>query len=55
MYVGVHYPFDVVAGAVLGILCALIIVALDRILAKRFPGVFHVERITKAPDQADSG
>jgi undecaprenyl-diphosphatase len=54
VYVGVHYPFDIVAGAVLGILCALTIVALDRILAKRFPGVFHVERITKDQDQGDS-
>jgi undecaprenyl-diphosphatase len=54
VYVGVHYPFDVVAGAILGILCALTIVALDRILAKRFPGVFHVERITKDQDQGDS-
>jgi undecaprenyl-diphosphatase len=39
IYVGVHYPFDVLAGAVLGIFCALIILILYKFVSKNFRGV----------------
>lgn len=55
VYVGVHYPFDVVAGTMLGAVCALTIIGLDRLLARRFPRVFHVERTAKDKNQTDSG
>jgi undecaprenyl-diphosphatase len=55
VYVGVHYPFDVVAGTILGVVCALTIIGLDRLLARRFPRVFRVERTTKDKNHADSG
>jgi undecaprenyl-diphosphatase len=32
VFVGVHYPGDVLAGAVLGIVCAYIVIGLHRIL-----------------------
>lgn len=46
VYVGVHYPLDVLAGAVLGGLCAAAVVGLYRIMEKR--------RSTKKPQQAIS-
>lgn len=55
VYVGVHYPFDVVAGTILGVVCALTIIGLDRLLARRFPRVFHVEQTAKDKNQTDSG
>lgn len=47
VYVGVHYPFDVLAGTILGILCALTIIILYRLLSRKFPGMFHGKRIAK--------
>ncbi len=38
VYVGVHYPFDVLAGVVLGIFCAFIIIALLKFLSKNIRG-----------------
>jgi undecaprenyl-diphosphatase len=38
VYVGVHYPFDVLAGVVLGIFCASIIIALFKFLSKNIRG-----------------
>jgi undecaprenyl-diphosphatase len=38
VYVGVHYPFDVLAGVVLGIFCAFIIITLFKFLSKNFRG-----------------
>lgn len=35
VYVGVHYPFDVLVGAVLGVLCALVVTGSYRLLAPR--------------------
>ncbi len=55
VYVGVHYPFDVAAGIILGIVCALTIIVLDRLLARRFPRVFHAEQTAKDKNQTDSG
>ena len=38
IYVGVHYPFDVLVGVVLGILCAFIIITLFKFLSKNIRG-----------------
>jgi undecaprenyl-diphosphatase len=38
IYVGVHYPFDVLAGVTLGIFCAFIIIILFKCLSKNFRG-----------------
>jgi undecaprenyl-diphosphatase len=40
--VGVHYPFDVLAGAVLGIFCAFIILILYKFLLKNFRGFSYL-------------
>lgn len=37
VYVGVHFPFDIVGGAVAGILCAGVIIGILVLLQKRFP------------------
>ena len=36
IYVGVHYPFDVLAGVALGIFCAFVIITLFKFLSKNF-------------------
>ena len=38
IYVGVHYPFDVLAGMILGIFCAFIIITLFKFVQKNFRG-----------------
>ncbi len=38
VYVGVHYPFDVLAGVVLGTFCAFVIITLFKFLSKNFRG-----------------
>ena len=38
IYVGVHYPFDVLAGVILGIFCAFIIITLFKFVRKNFRG-----------------
>jgi undecaprenyl-diphosphatase len=38
IYVGVHYPFDVLAGVILGIFCAFIIIILFKFVQKNFRG-----------------
>jgi undecaprenyl-diphosphatase len=45
VYVGVHYPFDVLGGIVLGITCALIIIVLYKFLSRRFRGINYAEGI----------
>jgi undecaprenyl-diphosphatase len=50
VYVGVHYPFDVVAGTALGILCAVTIIVLYKLFATRFPGVAIAEKAGKDGD-----
>lgn len=55
IYVGVHYPFDVVAGIALGITCAVSIIVLFQLLSKRFPEVFRAERIAKDRNKNSSG
>lgn len=39
LYVGVHYPTDVLAGAVIGILCATLAMWLEPKIEERFPKV----------------
>ena len=55
VYVGVHYPFDVVAGVILGILCALTIIVLFQLVSKKFPGIGYGRGGTKDQNQADTG
>lgn len=55
VYVGVHYPFDILAGTVLGILFAFTIIALYKLLSRRFPGVLYAEEIGKNRNKAHSG
>jgi undecaprenyl-diphosphatase len=43
IYVGVHYPFDALAGAVLGILCAFIILILYKFVSKNFRGFSYLQ------------
>jgi undecaprenyl-diphosphatase len=38
IYVGVHYPFDVLAGMTLGIFCAFVVIMLFKFLSKNFRG-----------------
>jgi len=45
VYVGVHYPLDVLGGTALGILCALLVIVLYKLLSKRFQGMGYAERI----------
>ncbi len=35
IYVGVHYPSDVVAGAILGVICAFLVIGIERIISKK--------------------
>jgi len=55
VYVGVHYPFDVVAGTILGILCALTVIVLFKLLTRKFRWIDHAEGIAKDQNQADTG
>lgn len=50
VYVGVHYPFDVVAGTALGISCAVTIIVLHKLFATKFRGVGFAERVGKDED-----
>lgn len=42
IYVGVHYPFDVLAGAILGVFCAFIIITLFKFVQKNFRGFSYL-------------
>ncbi len=46
IYVGVHYPSDVVAGAILGIACAVVVVCTERLVNKKFPTI-QLSPVTK--------
>ncbi|MDD5454609.1 MAG: phosphatase PAP2 family protein [Candidatus Ratteibacteria bacterium] len=39
VYVGVHYPSDVVAGAILGTACACVVVGIERLINKKCPTI----------------
>jgi undecaprenyl-diphosphatase len=43
IYVGVHYPLDVLIGSLLGILCALITISIYRVFSRRFPKIGYAE------------
>jgi undecaprenyl-diphosphatase len=55
VYVGVHYPFDVVAGIALGVACAITIMVVHKVLVRISPKVFYVPEISKARNQSNSG
>ncbi|MCK4428049.1 MAG: phosphatase PAP2 family protein [candidate division Zixibacteria bacterium] len=42
IYVGVHYPFDVLAGVILGFFCAFIIITLFKVVSKNFKGFSYL-------------
>jgi len=42
IYVGVHYPFDVLAGAILGVFCAFVIIILFKFVSKNFRGFSYL-------------
>jgi len=44
VYIGIHYPFDVLAGWALGLGCALAVVWLYNRLRRRFPGLDNTHR-----------
>lgn len=39
IYVGVHYPFDMLGGMVLGILCAWLVIVLYKLLSRKYPKI----------------
>jgi undecaprenyl-diphosphatase len=45
VYVGVHYPFDVLGGTALGILCARVIIVLYKFLSRKIQGINYAEGI----------
>jgi undecaprenyl-diphosphatase len=55
VYVGVHYPFDILAGTILGIACAITIIVLYRVLSRIFPGVLYVEEIGRNRNKTRPG
>jgi undecaprenyl-diphosphatase len=50
VYVGVHYPSDIVVGAILGILIAWLVVRLELWLSRRFYGKPISTRYLEKPD-----
>jgi undecaprenyl-diphosphatase len=54
VYVGVHYPFDVVAGAAVGIACAVIVIVLFEAFSNRFPTFRYGKENRKDNHQAGS-
>jgi len=43
IYVGVHYPLDVLMGILLGVLCALITISIYKVFSRRFPKIGYSE------------
>jgi len=54
VYVGVHYPFDALAGAALGIACAITVIVLYEVLSNRFPAFRYGRKSRKDQDQTGS-
>jgi undecaprenyl-diphosphatase len=54
VYVGVHYPFDVLAGVMLGIACTVIIIVLYKLASQRFPVLRYGEDDKAGKSQAVS-
>jgi len=55
VYVGVHYPFDVLAGTALGVACAITIITIYRILSGVLSGIRYAGKTGKNRSQARSG
>lgn len=55
VYVGVHYPFDVVAGTALGIACATTIVVIYKVVSRILSGIVYAEETGKNRNKAHSG
>lgn len=55
IYVGVHYPFDVLAGVILGIFCAFIIIILFKLISEKFRGVFYGKESIGSQNKSSSG
>lgn len=53
VYVGVHYPFDVLVGTILGITCAVIIIVLYKLVSERFPVLRYGKDDQKGKSQAN--
>ena len=43
IYVGVHYPFDMLGGIVLGIICAWLVIVLYKLLSGKYPRISFKE------------
>jgi undecaprenyl-diphosphatase len=54
VYVGVHYPFDVIAGTALGIACAVTIIVMYKLISNRFPVLKYGKDDGKSNNQTDS-
>ena len=54
VYVGVHYPFDVLAGAALGIACAVSVIVLYQLFSSGFPAFSYGKEDRKNKGQAGS-
>jgi undecaprenyl-diphosphatase len=54
VYVGVHYPFDVLTGAALGIACAVTVILLYQLFSTRFPAFRYGKEDRKDKSQAGS-
>jgi undecaprenyl-diphosphatase len=54
VYVGVHYPFDVLSGAALGIACAATVIVLYEVFSNRFPALRYGKKNRKDQNQAGS-
>jgi undecaprenyl-diphosphatase len=55
VYVGVHYPLDIVAGTALGVACATIIIIIYKVVSRVLPGIRYAEETEKNRDKAHSG
>jgi len=55
IYVGVHYPFDVLTGVILGIFCAFVILILFKLISEKFRGVFYGKESIRSQNKGDSG
>lgn len=53
VYVGVHYPFDMLGGVILGILCALLVMVLYKLLLRKYRGFNYAEGIKQNKNQID--